>query len=126
MDEILTTVNWTAVLVGAALALGLGMLWFGPLFGKAWAAGSHNIQAPERMPMGALGLQVAGTFLMSWTIGALATIGALQAAIIAILAIASLSAAGSLFSLKTTRAALIDGGFVLAAGALMIGSHAAP
>lgn len=30
------TVNYLAVLVSAVLAFGIGSLWYGPLFGKAW------------------------------------------------------------------------------------------
>ncbi len=30
--------NWTAVLVSAVLLEVLGYLWYGPLFGKPWAA----------------------------------------------------------------------------------------
>ena len=31
-------VNWLAVVVAALAAFPLGMLWYGPLFGKAWMA----------------------------------------------------------------------------------------
>jgi hypothetical protein len=31
-------VNWIAVVVAVVLLEGLGMLWYGPLFGKAWMA----------------------------------------------------------------------------------------
>lgn len=120
MDAALIGVNWLAVLLGAALGLGLAALWFGPIFGKDWAAGSHNITAPERMPRGALGLQLAGTLLMSWLIGAAAAQGALMTQALLVLTIGALNMGGSLFSLKSTRAAMIDGGFVLAMGAVMI------
>lgn len=120
MDDILTDVNWTAVLVGTIVSYGLGMLWFGPLFGKPWAAGSHGITAPSRPPIVAMALQLAGTFLLAWIIGATATINALLTAVLVILAIAALLAAGALFSQKSTVAALLEGGFVLLMGAVMI------
>jgi hypothetical protein len=31
-------VNWIAVIVAVVLLEGLGMLWYGPLFGEAWTA----------------------------------------------------------------------------------------
>lgn len=120
MDEILMGVNWTAVIVGTVVSYGLGFLWFGPVFGKFWAAGSHNITPPARMPIVAMVLQLVGTFLMAWVIGATATINALVTAIFVILAIASLLVAGSLFSQKSTAATLIEGGFVVVMGAVMI------
>ena len=33
------SVNYLAVIVCVVVAMPLGFLWFGPLFGKAWAAG---------------------------------------------------------------------------------------
>tara|TARA_R110002096_G_scaffold24713_12_gene77778 strand:+ start:3474 stop:3854 length:381 start_codon:yes stop_codon:yes gene_type:complete len=120
MDAILLNVNWLAVIVGTALAYGLGTLWFGPVFGKAWSAGSHNIKRPARMPMAAMTVQLVGTFLMAWAIGATATIDALVTAIFIILAIASVNMAGSMFSQKSTAAALVDGGYVIAMGIVMI------
>jgi hypothetical protein len=120
MDAILTDVNWLAVGAGTIAAFALGMLWFGPLFGKAWAAGSHGISRPEQIPVAAMALQLCGTFLMAWIVGATETQNSIMAAIVAILAIAVLLTAGSLFSQKSVRAALIDGGFVLAMGIVMI------
>jgi Protein of unknown function (DUF1761) len=120
MDEILMGVNWTAVLAGTFVSYGLGFLWFGPLFGKRWAAGSHGITPPARLPVAAMVLQLAGTFLMAWIVGATATINALVTAIFVILAIATLLTAGALFSQKSTVAALIDGGFVVVMGVVMI------
>lgn len=120
MDEILTNVNWSAVIAGTIVSYGLGFLWFGPLFGKPWAAGSHGITAPTRLPLVAMALQLAGTFLMAWIIGATATINALVTAIFIILAIATLLTAGALFSQKSTAAALLEGGFVVVMGAVMI------
>lgn len=123
MDDILTNVNWLAVIVGTLVAYGLGMLWFGPVFGKAWAAGSHGIKPPPRPPLPAMAVQLLGTFLMAWVIGATASINALGTAIFVIVTIAALQLAGSLFSQKSPAAALIDGGFVVAMGAVMIAAQ---
>jgi hypothetical protein len=120
VDEGLRRVNWTAVLVGTGLAYALAMVWFGKLFGRIWAKGSHDIQPPARPPVLALAVQMVGTFLMAWVIGATATINALVTAMALILAIASLQLAGGLFGQKSLGASLVDGGYVVAAGAVMI------
>lgn len=120
MDKMLTDVNWPAVIAGTIVAFALGMAWFGRLFGKPWREGSHGIEAPARLPITAVTLQFLGTFLMAWLIGATASVNALGTAFVAIAAIATLLLAGSLFSQKSPAAALIDGGFVVAMGAVMI------
>ena len=35
----LAGINWLAVIVGVVISNALGFLWYGPLFGKAWAKG---------------------------------------------------------------------------------------
>jgi hypothetical protein len=123
MDEILMSVNWIAVLVGAAAAFALGIAWFGPLFGKTWSAGSHGLQPPARFPVFPTAVQAVGTFLLSWVIGATATIDALFTAVFLILAIAALQLSGSLYSQKSPKAALIDASYVIAMGVLMIAAQ---
>lgn len=120
MEAELAGVNWLAVLVGATLGVGAGFLWFGPLFGKAWAAGSHGIVPPERLPVAAMGTLIAGSFLLATVIGVTATTDALITAIIAILAAAVLQLSAALFSQKSGAAAMIDASYVVAIGAIMI------
>jgi hypothetical protein len=115
--------NWIAVLAGTVVAFGLGMLWFGPIFGTAWAKGSHDIQPPDRPPLTAMALQLAGTFLLALVIGLTAQTNALGTAIAAILAMAVLQLAGGLFSQKSAAAALIDAGYIIAMGAIMIAAQ---
>jgi hypothetical protein len=45
------TVNWWAVIVAAVATFILGMLWYGPLFGKVWArlSGKDLSQKPSNM-----------------------------------------------------------------------------
>jgi hypothetical protein len=115
------TVNWPAVAVGAIAAYGLGMIWFSPLaFGRGWAAGSHGIRPPATPPVAAMTVQLLGTIAMALVIGLTETRDMLITAIAAILAAALLVAGMDLFSQKTGRATLIDAGYVVAAGALMI------
>ncbi|MFM2355420.1 MAG: hypothetical protein RLZZ528_1156 [Pseudomonadota bacterium] len=121
MTELTQGVNWIAMIAGTLAAFALGMLWFSPrLFGKAWAAGSHGIVPPATPPLGALALQLAGTFLMAWIIGITAVANHLLTAILVILTIAILQLAGSLLSQKSAGAALVDGSYVLAMGVLMV------
>jgi Protein of unknown function (DUF1761) len=115
--------NWLAIGVGFVAAFALSFLWFGPLFGRAWAAGSHGITRPEKMPVVALVLYAAGIACLALVVGATATIDALGTALAAIGAAAVLLTSSALFSQKTVGAALIDGGAVLAMGAVMIAAQ---
>lgn len=115
--------NWTAVIAGTVVAFGLGMLWFGPLFGKAWAQGSHGIQPPARPPLAAMAVQLAGTFMLAIVIGLTAQTSALGTALAAIAAATFLHFAGSLFSQKSLSAALIDGSYIVAMGVIMIAAQ---
>ena len=125
MLELTTGVNWLAVGLGTVLAFGLGMLWFSPrMFGKGWAQGSHNLQPPATLPLGAMLAQLIGIALMAWIIGVTAVANALATALLIILAIAVLQLAAGLFGQKTRYAALVDAGYVVAMGALMIFAQA--
>ena len=116
--------NIAATLLGAIAAFGLGMIWFSPLlFGRAWAAGSHAISPPVRPPLLAMAVQFAGTAALALVIGLTATTDALGTAIAAILAAALLVAGMDLFSQKSRRATLIDSGYVVTAGIVMIAAQ---
>ena len=123
MTTLLSNVNWLAVIVGTVLSFGLGMVWFGQIFGKIWATGSHGITPPDSLPLGAMLAQFIGTFLLALVVGATETIQDLPTALVAILGFAALQLGGSLFSQKSTGAALVDGGFILAMGVVMIGAQ---
>lgn len=121
MLELTVGVNWPAVALGTVLAFGLGMLWFSPrMFGKGWSLGSHNLQPPATLPLAALLAQLIGTALMAWIIGVTMVANAVAPAILIILAIAVLQLAAGLFGQKTRYAALVDAGYVVAMGALML------
>jgi hypothetical protein len=120
MNDVMLAMNWPAVIAGTVAAFGFAWLWFGPLFGKAWAAGSHAIQPPARLPVLAMTVHRLATFLQACLIGATATTDALGTALLAIVACALFQFGGSLFSQKSNSAALIDGGSILGMGALMI------
>ena len=113
--------NWPAVVLGTVLAFGLGMIWFSPiLFGKAWSTGSHGIAPPDSPPVMAMVVQLVGTFLLASLVGMTETNEAIGTAIIGILAVALTVAGMDLFSQKTGKATLVDAGYIVAAGALMI------
>ncbi len=112
--------NWLATIVGFVAAFALSFLWFGPLFGKAWARGSHGITPPTTPPVLAMATYIIGVAALAFVIGATATINALGTAIAAIVAAAALQFGGALFSQKSLAAALIDGGCILAMGAVLI------
>ncbi|MGC3937598.1 DUF1761 domain-containing protein [Roseobacter sp. EG26] len=116
-----TLMNWLAVGVGTVAAFGLGMLWFGPLmFGKAWATGSHDISPPASPPMAAMVVQFLGILLLALVVGMTETNQAIMTAVGAILAVAFVVAGMDLFSQKSGRATLVDAGYIVAAGAVMI------
>ena len=119
-----SAVNWPALGLGTVLAYGLGMLWFSPkMFGPAWSKGSHNIRPPDSPPAAAMTVTFIGTLLLAVAVGLTEAAGTTTPAIAAILAAAALVAGMDLFSQKTVRATLIDAGYILAGGGLMILSH---
>ena len=120
----LTGLNWPALLAGTAVAYVLGFVWFSPLlFGKAWVAGSHNIAPPEKPPLDAMALMLAGTFLLALVVAITATQDMLITAIAAIAAAAALVAGMDRFSAKNAAATLIDSCYVLASGTIMIAAQ---
>jgi hypothetical protein len=121
MAEIVANVNWTATILGAVLAYALGYLWYSPrLFGKKWAEGVGLKSAPENLPIAAMTVQAAGTFLLSWVVGVTAANNALLTVILVIAAIVALMLAGGLFTLKSRYAMATEAGFVVAMAAVMI------
>ena len=120
-----TALNWLAVGAGTLAAFALGMIWFSPvMFGTIWSTGSHNLQPPDSPPVPAMVVQFAGTFVMALAIGLTETYGAIGAALAVIGAVALIVAGMDLFSQKSTAATLVDAGYVVASGALMIAAQA--
>lgn len=126
MEEIVTGVNWLAVIVGFVLAFGLGWLWFSPkLFGKKWAEGNGlDPNGPDKMPMNAMITQAVGTFLLAWVVGVTAKNDAILTIILIAVTMAVLNSASSMFTNKGTYVRNVDAGFTLAMVVLMIIVHA--
>ena len=117
-------INWLAVGAGTLGAFLLGMIWFSPLlFGKSWSTGSHNIQPPDSPPITAMVIQLCGTAALAVVVGLTETNGDLLTAGFAIGATALLVAGMDLFSQKTSQATLIDAGYIIVAGIIMIGAQ---
>ncbi|HLE39552.1 MAG TPA: DUF1761 domain-containing protein [Acidimicrobiia bacterium] len=62
----LGNLDWLAVLVGAIVFMVLGALWFGPLFGKQWSAGTGK----PRMSGIPQANKLVGTFAYSFVVSA--------------------------------------------------------
>ncbi|MDX8348519.1 hypothetical protein SLH49_11020 [Cognatiyoonia sp. IB215446] len=65
-------------------------------------------------------IQFLGTLVLAIVVGVTATADALFTAILAIVTVALFVAGMDLFSQKTGKATLIDAGYILACGAIMI------
>jgi len=116
------SLNWLAVIVGAVLSFLAGWLWFSPkLFGEKWAEGSRvELGKADEMPKLAMAAQAIALLLISTLIGLTAASGALFTAIIAILGIAAFSVSVGAFVKKTNYALMVDGGYVILFGVIMI------
>jgi len=120
MAEITANVNWLAVLLGAVLAFIVGWLWYGPLFGRQWAAGNGvEMGTASSMPMGAMAAQAVGLLLVSWFVGVTAVDSRLLTFILAVVAFGVLQGSGAMFLKKPTNVVLIDFGYLIAAAASM-------
>ena len=62
-------INWWAIIVSMAVAVALGMLWYGPLFGKVWMRES-GIAMPEETPSMAkpIILSLLGALFMAYVL----------------------------------------------------------
>ncbi|MEM5502138.1 DUF1761 family protein [Ahrensia kielensis] len=125
MDDF-STVNWLAVIVGAAVSFLAGWLWYSPmLFGTKWAEGSRiAMGTADEMPKLAMAMQALALLLISTFIGLTAATGALTAAIVAILGIAAFNISAGAFIKKSNYALLTDGGYAILIGVIMIAVQA--
>ena len=114
--------NLTAIIIGTIVAFFVGWAIYSPfLFGRTWAIGSRiSPEPPETMPWMAMILQLVGLLFLALVIGMTAQIEALTTAIVAILAAAGMVMAQDAFSQKSGPAIVIDGAYVIIAGAVMI------
>lgn len=122
MESEFANVTWIAVGVGAIAAFLVGWLWYSPiLFIKGWAAGSGvDIDNGSAPPVLAMVAQFLALLLLSLVIGITATQDMLLTAIAAILAAAAFAVSNGAFAGKSAYAMMVDGGYIVVAGAVMI------
>ena len=63
--------HWPAVLASVVASFVLGGLWYGPLFGNAWAKAmgfDRSQKCPGSEMLRAFGLNIVGTFLMAFVL----------------------------------------------------------
>jgi hypothetical protein len=59
----LSGINWLAVVVAAVVGFGVGAVWFGPLFGKAWMKALDKKPEELGSPAKAMGLTAVTTLV---------------------------------------------------------------
>jgi len=120
--EMYSEVSWLAVVIGAVVAFLVGWAWYGPfLFGKKWAEGSGvELGTAQSMPVFAMVSQLVALLLLSLVIGLTATMDALVTAILAVLATAVFVVSMGAFVKKSTYALIVDGGYIVVSGIVMI------
>lgn len=122
MDEIITNVNWLAVIVGFVVSFLVGWAWYSPkLFGEKWAEGvGLDLQKASKMSVPAMIFQALGTFLLAWVVGVTAKNDALLTIVLVAVTFAVLMMAGGYFSQKSAYARHTESSFVLVMVAIMI------
>lgn len=122
MNELTSNVNWLAVIIGTIVSFIIGWLWYSPiLFGKKWAEGSGvELGTASSMPVAAMVTQLVSTFFLALLVGVTAAQNALATIILVVLTIAGFVMSVGLFVKKSTFAILVDGGFIVIMGVVMI------
>ncbi|MEO5739942.1 MAG: DUF1761 domain-containing protein [Vicinamibacterales bacterium] len=65
------SIHYLAVLACAVVAMPIGFLWFGPLFGKTWVRhmGMGDMPSPDAASMGkSMAIFFAGNLLIAWVL----------------------------------------------------------
>ncbi|MFA3917881.1 DUF1761 family protein [Ruegeria hyattellae] len=119
-------VNWLAMGAGVVLAFLLGFLVYGPLgFQRRWAEGTRiSPDPPETPPLGSMAMQVLSLALLALIIAITATTDSLGLAVLAILTVAAQAASVGAWAQKSPFAIMVDTGYAIGSGILMILAHA--
>jgi hypothetical protein len=116
-------INWLSVIIAAVSAFMVGGLWYGPLFGKAWAEGfglSDEYLASRNMPM-VFGVSLLLSFIaainLEMFIGAEATLafGVFAGFAAGFGWVAAFLGILYLFEKRTLKVFLINGGYCVVA-----------
>jgi hypothetical protein len=125
MEELLTGVAWTPVIVGAVLAYLFGWLWYSPkMFALKWVEGVGIAPTDTSPVVIAMITQAVGTFLLAWLVGITAASNSLATMILIAITIGTLTKANGLFCKKSHYAIATETGFVYAMVIVMILVHA--
>jgi len=120
--EDFSQVSWMGVIVGVVVAFLAGWIWYHPkTMGTKWAEGSGvDMSAPMKMPIMPMVSQLIALVFLALVVGITATTNALFTAIFAILACAMFVASSGSFAQKSKAAVMIDFGYIVIAGVVMI------
>jgi len=125
--DYLTELDWIAAIVGAVAVMVLGLLWYGPLFGKQWSAGTGVPMASGMPPTPKL-ISTA-VYSIVFNVGIAYTFGAaddiehalvLGGLVIGVLLIGSMMYSQVVWEGRKTNVYLIDLLYVFLAGAVAI------
>ena len=89
--------DWLAILVGTVVAMVLGFVWYGPLFGKIWARASGTSMVPSPEP-GQLVLTAVYFFVFNIGLAYLGAIDDFEHALVTAIIVGLLLVAPALFS----------------------------
>jgi len=120
-------INWLALAAGVIAAFVLGYLVYGPALGlqKRWAEGTRiDPTPPETPPWGAMGMQIVFLILLASVIAVTETSNSLGVAILAIFAVVAQTASVGIWAQKSGFAVMVDAGYALGCGIVMILAHA--
>ncbi|MFT5143732.1 MAG: hypothetical protein ACI80V_002499 [Rhodothermales bacterium] len=121
MNELMDGVSWLGVGSGFVVSFLLGWLWYGPLFGKQWAAGCGvELGHGKDMPAMAMATQALGTFCLSWVIGITATTDSLMTSVLILVTIMLLIVSNGKYVKKSNTAVGIEAAFIFAMGVVMV------
>jgi hypothetical protein len=122
MSELISEVNWIAVVVGTVLAYVLGAAWYSTkMFGTKWAEGvGVELSDDMKLPVAAMSMQFVATFCLAWVIGIMATTHALYTAILICVVVVTMIAANGMFAQKSCYAIATESGFIASMSFIMI------
>ena len=124
MSELISDMNWSAVVAGAVLSYLAGWLWYSPkLFGARWARAA-NVDYTDAPPVAAMMMHFGGMVLLSWFVGVMAQADMLATTVLLTIAVAVLGYATDGYLKIRTDGKLINAGFWIATIAIMIAAQA--
>ncbi|MEZ5500850.1 MAG: DUF1761 domain-containing protein [Steroidobacteraceae bacterium] len=116
----MSTVNWLAVAVAAVAGFPLGMIWYGPLFGKAWMreTGVTEEKARSANPAKLYGTVLVLNLIAAWSMALVIGLAGWRTGLhvglmIALTFVAVALGINYLFEFRTLRLWLINSGYMV-------------